>query len=128
MNLAIVGSRDLEERKSFLYHIISRVIVYHEILAYHQRIGPGQLTIISGGAKGVDRTAAEVAREMGHAVVEHLPATEDWPGYKDRNKIIAEECDRLVRISSVRTSTYGSAWTRDYAEKIGKPTEDIVLP
>ncbi len=50
-----------------------------------------------------------------------------WDGFKPRNIQIATACERLVRIVSTTTKTYGSGWTRDYADNLGKPTEEIII-
>jgi predicted Rossmann fold nucleotide-binding protein DprA/Smf involved in DNA uptake len=84
--------------------------------------------IVSGGAEGADTIAAEEAAARGIAVQIFRPKVMRWrDGFMPRNKLIAENCDALVRIVSPRSRTYGSGWTRDYAKKIGKPTEEIKL-
>lgn len=86
MRIAIVGSRDFSN--------LDLVYAYVEKIAakYPQAI------IISGGAKGVDRAAAEGAHSQNLKVIEHLP---DWDrygksaGYK-RNHQIIEDCEICV--------------------------------
>lgn len=86
--------------------------------------------VISGGALGVDSWAAEAARVWGFEVVEHFPKNPRWEpdGYKDRNFLIATECDALVRIYCAKSMTYGSGWTADYALKLDKPVVSIKVP
>lgn len=60
--------------------------------------------IISGGAKGVDSIAIEVARSMEFPTVTYHPEIQEWEpkngkGYKDRNLQIAIDCDQLYCIS-----------------------------
>lgn len=127
--LAIVGSRGVSAYQS-------SSIIKQTILDHQPRI------IISGGANGVDTTSVEVAHDLGYATLEFLSTEKTWDaeepgdpietitqngmtvtipgGFKQRNMKIAESCDCLVRISSVTTKTYGSGWTADYAEKLGK--------
>jgi len=81
--VAIVGSRD--------YPNLGRVKEYVAAL-------PAGTTVVSGGARGVDRTAAEAARLHGLKVLE-FPA--DWlrhgkaAGYM-RNRLIVANADRVV--------------------------------
>lgn len=84
--------------------------------------------VVSGGAKGIDSMAAAAAKRRGIPVKEYLPAVPSWEGgYKPRNLLIAQNCDALVRIVAVGSTTYGSGWTRDRARELGKPTEEIVI-
>jgi hypothetical protein len=128
--LAIVGSRDVPDYQSA--SLIRQALLEHK-----------PMLVISGGAKGVDTAAVTIARAMGISTIEYIPMQHSWDppvvgeatealddtgnfqvfvpgGYKNRNMKIAESCDCLVRISSGTTKTYGSGWTADYAEKIGK--------
>ena len=64
-----------------------------------------------------------MARAAGIQVVEFLPTTFKFHGaggFAERNMKIAEMCVCLVRIASTTTSTYGSGWTADRAEELGK--------
>lgn len=135
--LAIVGSRDLPA-----YSIESKI---KEVLLDHK---PSM--VVSGGAKGVDSQARIIALDQGIAFMEflpqhpafHAPATGEAiesvradgvmevivpGGFQDRNKAVADACQCLVRISSPTTKTYGSGWTADYAESIGKNVERFVV-
>lgn len=127
--LAIVGSRDVPD-------YVASSLVKQAILEHKPKV------VISGGAKGVDAMASVVAASMGISVVEFIPKEHSWDpvatgdavetvsdygmliyvpgGYKARNMKIAESCDCLVRIASSTTKTYGSGWTADFAERIGK--------
>lgn len=56
--------------------------------------------IISGGAKGVDTMAIELASSRGFLFHTILPESEKWEGgYKERNLKIAKMCDILYCIS-----------------------------
>jgi len=130
--LAIVGSRDVPDYQS-------SSLVKQAILEHKPKL------VVSGGAVGVDSIAVVVARELGIPTMEFLPEMQTWDytgaglmkepievfdengvqikmpgGFKQRNIKVAEICDCLVRISSATTKTYGSGWTADYAERIGK--------
>lgn len=78
--------------------------------------------VISGGAVGIDTLAANVARSRGIELVVHTPTFPRWQpeGYKERNIRIAEYCTHLLAIRHSDSRTYGSGWTADYAEKIGR--------
>lgn len=86
-------------------------------------------TVISGGAVGIDSLAAQVAARHGITVTVHAPANQRWEphGFKDRNLLIAEGCDALLAIRSRNATTYGSGWTADRAEEMGKKVRRILL-
>lgn len=127
--LAIVGSRDVPDYQS--ESLVKQAILEH-----------GPSVVISGGAKGVDKVAARVAMDLGVSIMEFIPREPTWDapargepmetatdkglvitvpgGFKQRNEKIAETADCLVRISSSTTKTYGSGWTADRAEALGK--------
>jgi len=52
-------------------------------------------TIISGGAKGVDSIALEVAHGLGFKTKAYSPEKEEWEFYKKRNLKIATQCNEL---------------------------------
>jgi len=114
--LAIVGSQEKyftsDDKEA------ARVFIIHLLETYRPDI------VISGGASGIDSWAAEIARGAGFLVTEFLPEQRRWAphGFMERNKKIAEQCTVLARIAHRKSTTYGSGWTRDYAERIGKPT------
>lgn len=115
LKLAIVGSTSLEgnkEAETFIRFVLT-------LLA--------PLVVISGGAKGIDQMAVRIAKECGIKTQEFLPAAQIWPEFKKRNLRIAQECDRLIRIVDKNSKTYGSGWTRDRAEELGKLTYEFVV-
>lgn len=116
MTLAIVGSTELSGNQH-------AVAIIENVL---DRYKP--MRVVSGGAKGIDSMAIVAALARGLDVLELRPAVRNWEhGFKPRNIQIAEACDALVRIASKTSKTYGSGWTRDYAAKLGKPTEEFML-
>ena len=119
MRLAIVGSRSLDGNPEALSVIRTVLDAYQ---ARHTA-----LVVVSGGAVGIDRMAAAEARRRGLEVVEHMPAGATWRHYRERNQRIAEDCDELVRIADPRSRTYGSAWTRDRARELGRPTTEYAI-
>jgi hypothetical protein len=87
------------------------------------------VAVISGGADGIDTMAEEVARQWGfhedHAekrLVIYLPKYPRWrpEGYRHRNLLIARDCTHLLAIRCKQSTTYGSGWTADRAEELGK--------
>ncbi|MET0698944.1 MAG: hypothetical protein ABWY93_04705 [Mycobacterium sp.] len=86
--------------------------------------------VVSGGAKGIDTLAVEMARERGIDVEEFRPAHQQWEpdGFKDRNDLIAARCTRLMRIVCRWSETYGSGYTRDRAQEQDKLCWSLTLP
>lgn len=118
MKLAIVGSTVLDGNPYADFAI-------RWIIALMQ-----PTVVVSGGAKGVDTMAENIAKEMKIPVQIFRPTQKRWHGpggYKERNTKIAQACDGLVRIASQDTKTYGSGWTRDLAMKLGKPVSEIII-
>lgn len=121
VRLAIVGSTrfagDPEAAATARRHIADAVAALHPDV------------VVSGGAKGIDEIAADYARERRIPVVEHLPANRRWApdGYKDRNLAIAAGCTHLLCIRHERSKTYGSGWTADRAEEMGKHVERLTV-
>lgn len=141
MRLGIVGSEaakftpESEER--------ARAMIRYLIVQY------GATTVVSGGCHlgGIDRWAEEEARKLGISVVEHLPATRSWPGYKARNIKIARDSSRVVCITvdklppgykgmrfklcyHCRSDDHvksGGCWTTKHARSLGKPGETVVV-
>ncbi len=120
MILAIVGSVRLG----------SSPAVFREVRRVLYKYRPEE--IISGNNEGVDSVVERVAREFG--IYHHALPVEvhRWDGagqigYKQRNEQIATCCDRLVRIDEPQPLTNGTAWTLDYARKLGKPTEETII-
>lgn len=119
MRLAIVGSRSLDGNPEAL-------AIIRQVLDDYQRRHP-HLVIISGGAVGIDQMAADLARERGLEVIEHLAEGRTWPHYKKRNLQVAEDCEQLVLIADPASPTYGSGWTADRAREIGRPVTEYMV-
>jgi predicted Rossmann fold nucleotide-binding protein DprA/Smf involved in DNA uptake len=114
VKLAIVGSVKIDYK-------VARKRAIESIILY------SPTAIVSGGAVGVDSIAEEIAAERSLPCIVCKPGGKGWEYYKERNILIAELCDTLVAIRSKDSKTYGSGWTADYAEKIGKPVERILI-
>lgn len=112
MRLAIVGSVNVNEQQlRFAKAVIQGVLIFYM---------PD--VIISGGAKGIDSLAEEEAELLYLHREIFLPKNARWEpeGYKERNLQIAEDCTHLLCIRTKQSTTYGSGWTADQAERLGK--------
>lgn len=85
--------------------------------------------VISGGALGIDTLALEIANEYDIPRRVHLPNNNRWEpdGYKARNLLIAEDCTHLLCIRTSQSTTYGSGWTADRAEEMGKTVWRVTI-
>lgn len=122
MRLALIGSTHFvnpDAEKIVRAWIASSII----------RLNPS--LIISGGAKGVDTWAEQAADRFGIKKNIKEPKYHQWApqGFKQRNIMIAEVCTHLIAWRCPLSETYGSGWTADYAERIGRDvTRHIVEP
>ena len=113
MILAIVGSVALQAGDQTKY---AANLIKEALSAYDPEL------VISGGAAGIDTLGKELAERLGYAFEEFLPENNRWEpnGFKARNTLIAEKCTHLLCIRTKQSTTYGSGWTADLAEKLGK--------
>jgi phosphoribosylpyrophosphate synthetase len=115
MNIGIVGSRSFPQLKLVEWFVAEL---------------PQGVTVVSGGAAGVDATAAASARGCGLAVVEHRPDLagckarhEHTKRYYARNQRIVDDCDVLVAFTE---KPRGGTWdTIKRARRAGKPVKII---
>lgn len=117
--LAIVGSRDLSPNQR------GNVQNFLFLLETSMRVASksDRLRVISGGAKGVDELVRECFEHSPFEFQEYLPSVTNWEGpggFKSRNLRIAEECTELYCIRSRQSESYGSGWTADRVEEMGK--------
>ena len=85
---------------------------------------------MSGGARGVDTWAAEVARQRGLAVIEHLPelpeaGSPQWAfakSYYARNQKIVDDSDSIIAFPAPNRRG-GTEDTIRRALRAGKPVE-----
>jgi len=134
LKLAIVGtSIDLSENEDKDIRTTIALIL--------KDYNPLDTTIISGGAKGVDIMAQEIASQLGFTVKSILPLGKGWKFNKPRNIEIAEECDELICISiPVHTEKCyhhiepqnhertAGCWTLRKVKKMNKPQQLVVIP
>jgi len=122
---AIVGSTEFPERDSMQF---ARWLIVGAITD----LEPDK--VISGGAEGIDTLAEKTAVALGYTeadgtMVVHRPKFRRWEpdGFKARNVLIAKDCTHLLRIYRPGSKTYGSGWTADYAERIGRKVWRVPL-
>ncbi|MBO7250565.1 MAG: DUF2493 domain-containing protein [Clostridia bacterium] len=108
MRLAVVGSRRI---------VVENIGDYLE----------GAEEIVSGGAAGVDRCAAEYARENGITLTELLPEYSRYGRAAPivRNRAIVDLADEIIVFWDGRSK--GSLSVIKYAERIGKPCRVVHL-
>lgn len=120
MKIAIVGSSKIpHELTGDVIMKVSWVLNEEDIL-------------ISGGADGVDSLSEAYADVNSIKTMICLPDTLKWEGYKKRNMLIAERCDKLYNIVIGNKDEYcyhhktkghyksGGCWTQLYAKSLGK--------
>lgn len=119
MRLAVVGSVKVKtEQATLAFKIIEGFVVLEK-----------PSVIISGGAEGIDIIADNVAWVRDIQFIRHLPIHNRWEpeGYKERNTKIAEDCTHLLCIRTQQSTTYGSGWTADLAERLGKTVWRVII-
>lgn len=119
MRLAVVGSVNLTLPQWELATILIRGVIWDQ--------GPDIL--ISGGAKGIDLTAESCAEDFDLPTKIYLPKNQRWKpdGFEDRNLLIAQDCTHLLCIRTSQSTTYGSGWTADRAEEMGKTVWRVTI-
>ncbi len=139
IKVAIVGAsvlteneeRDIQQHINFL---LDELIKDYDV---------ENITIVSGGAKGVDSIAENLAKQKGIKTLIFKPEVEYWldiggkMGYKSRNLKIVEACDKMVCFPCAKRDTAcyhcnsdkhqvgGGCWTMKKAKEAGKTTELI---
>jgi hypothetical protein len=127
-HLGIVGSAHLgPDQGAAAWRLVQMIVAAHQ-WQQNQPDSPyvHGVVVVSGASPkgGVDIMAARAGHAAGFEVLEYAPAKNQWDGpdgYKARNVLIAARSDVLYRVATRVSNTYGSGWTADYAEKLGKP-------
>lgn len=119
--LAIVGSTKFDE------DIHAAYVAFNFLVNYVGEQLPNE--IVSGGAEGLDTIGIQIASLFEVPYRNFLPENKRWEpnGFKDRNIKIASTCTRLVCVRHFASKTYGSGWTADHAERIGKKVERFMF-
>lgn len=120
MILAIVGTRTFGSPKGLLY---AQLIISHEVSDMHWD------SFVTGDAPGVDSLVLDVCDLLDRECESFIPGSRRWEpdGYKARNIRVAEACDELLCIRDPESSTYGSGWTANHAESLGKPVTRVEI-
>ena len=110
-------------------------------LILQSRYNPINEIVISGGAKGVDSIAVEIAKSLGFETIIYKPENETWQSYKKRNLLIAKDCDELhcLSVPVHKTKCYhhedpsdrfhektAGCWTMNKVLELGKSAQLIV--
>lgn len=121
MLLAVVGSTNITERQEELARMLIKCL-YREL---------DPTLVISGGANGIDSIAEDIAKNLFFPIPVrvHLPTIRQWKpnGFMERNLKIAKDCTHLLCIRTSQSTTYGSGWTADRAEEMGKTVWRITI-
>lgn len=93
MKVAIVGtSHNLSENEERdIRQYCSQIIKSYDI---------SDTIIITGGAKGVDSIALDIAAQLKYNTRTYTASSNDWERFKKRNIKIAEDCDELFCITT----------------------------
>ncbi len=114
MKIAIVGNRYGWDYK-FVFNKLAELLIKQTDI------------IISGGAEGIDTYAQWYAKKIGAVIIIYYPnPSEKSPDrYFNRNKTIAEQCDKLIAFDKGSSSGSGTLNTINHAKKLNK--EIIVI-
>ena len=120
MKLAIIGSRSSTD-------ISTKKLIDEYIDKYAEKSSEGISEIVSGGAKGIDTLARELANRRSIRLTEFLP---DYRRFGrgaplKRNESIAEYADCAIAFWDGRSS--GTAHTVKLFEELGKPVKIILI-
>lgn len=86
--VGIVGSSRLtEEQQQNAKKVINEIL---------DQYSPDKDTIVSGGAKGIDTLAIEIAEQRGFKTLVYKPKEEQWESYKIRNLRIAKTSNTAI--------------------------------
>jgi len=69
--------------------------------------------VISGGAKGVDTIAIEIAKNHGFEVEVFNAVLPEWKYYKERNLLISKNCDKLYCITTTNRTEQSKCYHHD---------------
>jgi len=136
INVAIVGASSLGKEQMEYVKNECESLLKQFIIDY----GINNITFISGGAKGVDTIAENMAKKLNITPDIKKPETPHWEdqdgkiGFKTRNLMIADKCDILYCFPSKYSNeecyhcgksipkhqVSGGCWTLKKAREMGK--------
>lgn len=119
MLLAVVGSTNINQEQINT----AKAIIQGMLMFYMPEL------VISGGAVGIDSLAEEEALLFNLDFIKYKPENFRWKpdGFMDRNLKIAKHATHLLCIRTTQSTTYGSGWTADRAEEMGKPVWRVTI-
>ena len=143
--VAIVGTSNVPHwRKKDFKPVVNEAIDWGI-----QKYGKTHLTIVSGGADGVDSIAEECCKERGIDFMAIKPEVEQWKdafgkrGYRTRNNMIAKAVCKLYNFVQASTEEQGpkckhcpgelhwrsgGCWTEQAADKLGTEAIKVIVP
>jgi hypothetical protein len=118
--LAIVGTRVFSS---------PRGLAYAELLISYEVLGEDWTSFVTGDAPGIDAMAKRICDENMKPCQVLAPQSRRWEpdGFKARNIRIATIADEMLCIRDPGTGTYGSGWTADHMDSLGKPVTRVVI-
>lgn len=131
--IAIVGtSQNLDTHKQFeIVDTIQQII-----LSYNKE----EYGILSGGAKGIDTFAVDIAKNLRYKYFIVKSSGYAWNDYKIRNDFIANECSELYCITTKVKNKWcyhhtphedhektAGCWTMNKALEYGKPCKLVIV-
>lgn len=92
--IGMVGSRKRDSKED--YYLVRKDIIEYKVKFCF-------ITIVSGGADGIDNIARRVADDLGIPIIEHLPKYEE---YSEKGDDIYFERNELIAIDSGYLNAY----------------------
>ena len=144
-NVAIVGTSHVPDWRKIFFKREVDTCIDIGIEMYNKN----HLTIVSGGAEGVDSIVRECCKARGVNFVEIRPEVEQFndqfgrKGYRTRNQEIAKKCCLLFNLVSPSTHEQGpkcyhcpgemhwrsgGCMTEQYAKDLGSDTKKVLVP
>lgn len=125
MRIGVCGSRSIVDRDEVYYHL--------DMFTNVDTIGEvPNITVLSGGAKGVDQLAADWAKANGfdHVLFKPYHMIDTKAEYKPRyffarNKQIIDNSDKVIVIWDGKSN--GTKWCIDYLKKWRKTSDYVVI-
>jgi hypothetical protein len=102
---------------------------YAELIIRHEVCRGRWDGIVTGDAPGIDQLVWDICQNLEMPCDPLAPQQRHWEprGFKARNIRIAEECDEMLCIRDPESTTYGSGWTAEYTDAMGKPVTRVTI-
>jgi predicted Rossmann fold nucleotide-binding protein DprA/Smf involved in DNA uptake len=117
--LAIVGTRQLA----------AVAVRYARLIISCEVTSDRWTSFITGDAGGIDKLTLDACQRESRACQVLIPEFRRWKprGFMERNMKIAGTCDAMLCIRDGESDAYGSGWTADYCQKLGKPVTRVTI-